>query len=273
MPELTLLDSIWYCCTGYVSVFSPLINYGLGQVHGGVDSWRYMYYFAGGLTITWGILLYFVLPPDPIRAKGFDERERYILVARLRSNNSGVRNTHIKMDQVREVLTDIKFWLLAAIAFLCMIANGPISTFVPLIIEGFGFNTLDSLLLIMPAGCTAGTLMLIFSYLAMKHPGIRTWLVAIGQLGTTLAALLLWKLPDSAKGGLLFACYTLPSVGAGYAVLMGLQIANTAGYTKRSVASSGLFVGYCLGGTLPCYPIILCRFSHSLPLDVSRSLC
>lgn len=28
---------------------------------------------------------------------------------------------------------------------------------------------------------------------------------------------------------------------------MGHQIANTAGYTKRSVASSGLYIGYCLG--------------------------
>ncbi|PSR80540.1 allantoate permease [Coniella lustricola] len=245
--EQAMRMGIWYCCTGYVSVFSPLINYGLGQIHGGVDSWRYMYFFAGGLTITWGILLYFVLPPDPIRANGFDERERYILVARLRSNNSDVRNTHIKMNQVREVLMDIKFWLLAAIAFLCMIANGPISTFVPLIIKGFGFNTLHSLLLVMPVGAYAGTLMLIFSYLAMKYPDIRTWLEAIGQLATTFAAVLLWKLPESSKGGLLFACYILPSVGAGYAVLMGLQIANTAGYTKRSVASSGLFVGYCLG--------------------------
>jgi hypothetical protein len=50
-----------------------------------------MYYFAGSITVVWGIVLFFVLPPDPIRAKGFDQRERYILVARLRSNNSGVR--------------------------------------------------------------------------------------------------------------------------------------------------------------------------------------
>lgn len=28
---------------------------------------------------------------------------------------------------------------------------------------------------------------------------------------------------------------------------MGLNIANTAGYTKRSVSSAGLFVGYCIG--------------------------
>lgn len=66
-------------------------------------------------------------------------------------------------------------------------------------------------------------------------------------MGTVLAALLLWLLPLSATGALLFAVYILPSVGGGYAVLMGLQIANTAGYTKRSVASSGLYIGYCLG--------------------------
>ena len=41
--------------------------------------------------------------------------------------------------------------------------------------------------------------------------------------------------------------YILAAYGGGYAVLMSMQIANTAGYTKRSVGSSGMFVGYCLG--------------------------
>lgn len=128
-----------------------------------------------------------------------------------------------------------------------MIANGPISTFVPIIIKGFGYSTLNSLLLVIPAGAYAGSMMLLLPYLAMKYPGIRCWLIAIAQLLTTFAAILLWKLPESMRGGLLFGVYILPSVGGGYAVVMGLQVANTAGYTKRSVASSGLFVGYCLG--------------------------
>ncbi|KAM0275740.1 hypothetical protein ACHAQH_007458 [Verticillium albo-atrum] len=245
--EQAMRMGIWYSCTGYVSMFSPLINFGFGSINPTGSSWKYMFYFAGGLTIVWGILLLFVLPPDPIRAKGFDERERYLLVARLRTNNSGVRNKHYKLDQVGELAMDIKFWIIFAIAFLCMIANGPISTFVPIIINGFGFSTLHSLLLVIPAGAYAGTLMLVFPYLAMKFPGIRTWLILAAQLGTTLAALLLWILPLSSKGGLLFAAYILPSVGGGYAVLMSLQIANTAGYTKRSIASSGLYIGYCLG--------------------------
>lgn len=228
-----------------------------------------MYLFAGSLTIVWGIALWWVLPPDPVRAKGFNDRQRYISVARLRSNNSGVRNTHFKGSQVLELLLDEKFWLMFAIAFLSMIANGPISTFVPIIIvsqqlsnlwslrvfekhtdltqNSFGFSTLNSLLLVMPAGAYAGTLQLIVPWLCYKYTGIRSWAIFACQLGTTLAALLLWLLPMRATGGLLFACYILPSVGGGYAVLMGLALANTAGYTKRTVASSGIYIGYCLG--------------------------
>ena len=247
-PEQALRMGAWYCCTGYVSAVSPLINYGLGHISGGaLNSWQYMYLVAGAITVLWGIAVLYLMPPDPIRARGFNERERYIAVARMRENNSGVRNTHFKIDLLWESLVDIKFWLIFAIAFLMMIANGPVSSFTPIIISGFGFSSLNSLLLTLPAGVVIGSIELGAPYLAYRVPQIRTWLIAICQIGTILASILLWQLPRSEKGGLLFACYILASFGGGYAVLMGLQIANTAGYTKRSVTSSGIFVGYCLG--------------------------
>lgn len=211
-----------------------------------------MYLVAGAITVLWAIIIYCFMPPDPIRARGFTDRERYIAVARMRANNAGVRNTHFKAAQLWEALLDMKFWLIFAIAFLMMIANGPVSSFIPIIISGFGFNRLNSLLLTLPAGAIIGTieltvrvpkhispsftdlLFLKAPYLAYRIPNIRTWLIVICQLGTILASLLLWLLPRSAKGGLLFGCYILASFGGSYAVLMGLQIANTAGYTKRS---------------------------------------
>ena len=91
----------------------------------------------------------------------------------------------------------------------------------PLIIRGFGFSTLNSLLLVIPAGAYAGTVQLLMPYLAYRYKGLRSYIVFTAQLGTVVAALLLWLLPRSEKGALLFACYILPSVGGGYAVLMG----------------------------------------------------
>lgn len=87
--------------------------------------------------------------------------------------------------------------------------QGAISTFLPIIIDKFGFSTVHSLLLIIPAGVYAGSMMLIFSWLSMRFKNIRSYLFILGQLGTTLGCLLLWKLPTTAVGGLLFACYIL----------------------------------------------------------------
>ncbi|KAF2463525.1 MFS general substrate transporter [Lindgomyces ingoldianus] len=221
--EQALRMGAWYSCTGYVSAVSPLINYGLGHIKGGfLNNWQYMHPVAGVLTVFWSLVILLFMPPDPIHAKGFGDRERYIAVARMRQNNLGVRNTHFKIGQLREAPLDVKFWLICTIAFLMMIANGLVLSFIPIIISGFGFNSLNSLLLALPAGVIIGSIELGVPYLA-------------------------YRLPLSAKGGLLFACYILASFGGGYAVTMGLQIANTAGYTKRSVTSSGIFVGYCLG--------------------------
>jgi hypothetical protein len=104
-----------------------------------------------------------------------------------------------------------------------MIANGPISSFVPIIISSFGFSTLNSLLLMMPFGFVTGTIEWIAPFIASKLPGSRTWIMFICQTGTTMSALLLWLLPPGATGGLLFGIYFLASLGGGYSILMGLQ--------------------------------------------------
>ena len=114
--------------------------------------------------------------------------------------------------------------------FLILVANGPVSTFTPIIISDLGFSGLNSLLLVMPAGAIIGTIELMTPFIAMKFPGLRAYLVAITVSVTLLASLLLWQLPQTNTGGKLFAVYILASYGGGYAVLMSLQIANTAGY-------------------------------------------
>jgi MFS family permease len=246
--EQALRMGAWYCATGYVSVVSPLINYGLGHITGGsLNSWQYMYLVAGGITILWAFVILFFMPPDPIRVKGFTERQRYIAVARLRSNNAGVRNTHFKLNQALEVLIDPRAWIVFSMAFLIMIANGPVSTFIPIIISSFGFSSLNSLLLVMPAGAIIGTIEWLAPFFCYKFKNVRTILIVVCQCGTILAALLLWLLPRGALGGLLYATFTLASFGGSYAVLMGLQTANTAGYTKKSITASWVFLGYCLG--------------------------
>lgn len=242
-----MIPSCWVSFNGFASMLTPLINYGLGSVHSTTAPWKIMYYFPGALTIVWGIAVWFVLPADPIAAKCLTPRERYIAVARIRSNNAGVRNINIKADQIIELLKDIKFWLCFTIAMLIFFINGPVSTFVPIIIQGFGYSPLNSLLLTMPSGAVGGIANLALAFIAMRKPGTRCWMASIMTLGSCLASVLLWQLPLSNQGGLIFAATILPLGLAAYSLLLGLQLANTAGYTKRSASSAGVFAGYCIG--------------------------
>lgn len=129
-----------------------------------------------------------------------------------------------------------------------MIANAVLSTFSTIIISTLmGFSGLHALLLTMPSGVVAITFVLTSSWAAMRFRDARSYIYVGLQMITVLSNLLLWLLPTSAVGGLLFAMYILPGFSAGYSILMGHQIANTAGYTKRTLAASGLYIGYCIG--------------------------
>lgn len=74
--------------------------------------------------------------------------------------------------------------------------------------------------------------------------------MVICQVPTVVASLLLWLLPRTQIGGSLFALYVIASLGGTYAVLLGLVIANCAGYTKKTINAAGLFIGYCVGNLI-----------------------
>lgn len=235
---------------GPAVILSILVNYGFGKIEGSLAPWKIMFLFAGAVTVAWGLLIPFILPADPISARGLTARERYIAVARIRSNNAGVRNTHIKPEQVKETLTDLKFWLCFFATVFILISNGPTSSFVPIIINGFGYSTFESLLLNIPAGAVAFLQIIGISWLALKRPMWRCWISIACQFVSTLAALLLWLLPLSERGGLLFACYTIGCGVPGYLLMLSTQLANTAGYTKRATSSAGIYVAYCVGNII-----------------------
>lgn len=207
-----------------------------------------MYFFGGSVTILWAFVIYFFMPPDPIRAKALNHREKYIAVARLRKNNAGVRNLHFKKAHAIELLTDVKFWLIFAQGYLSFIAAAPVTSFSPIIVAyGFNVGALRTILYLAPGGIFVGLWVLGTTYLAYKKKNVRIIIVFCAQCVGTVAATLLWKLPITQLGGLLFSCYILPGFSVGWGLLMGLQIGNTAGYTKRVMGSSGIFLGNVLG--------------------------
>ena len=86
-------------------------GYAIGQIKGALSSWRYEFLIVGAVCASWGIAMLFLLPNSPSTFRGFTYDEKLMMVARMRKNQTGIEHRKIKMDQVKETLTDYKTYM------------------------------------------------------------------------------------------------------------------------------------------------------------------
>jgi hypothetical protein len=75
-----------------------------------------------------------------------------LMIARIRKNQTGIEQRYINWGQIKEAYLDYKTWLFTLLGFFSNIPNGGISNFSTLVIQGLGFNTLQTSLLGIPQG-------------------------------------------------------------------------------------------------------------------------
>lgn len=121
----------------------------------------------GALTVAWSAFIYIFLPDTPTNARFLSKVDRAKAVDRVRENMTGIRSDTWKWSQSLEALTDVKIWLLVLIQLSQQVANGGVHgvsglvlfrhlcqtltafQFGSIVIKGFGFTTLNTLLVQM----------------------------------------------------------------------------------------------------------------------------
>lgn len=102
---------LWYTANGFGIALGGLLGFGIGNIKGGLPSWKFEFLIIGALCCIWGVVMMIFLPDSPVTAKGLTQREKRIAVERLRENQTGVENKHFKWYQVREAVLDIKLYV------------------------------------------------------------------------------------------------------------------------------------------------------------------
>lgn len=88
------------------------IAYGVSFTHNPhLASWRIFFIAIGALTVIVGALICFLLPDSPVKAKRFTDAEKVAVLLRVKENQSGTQNQHIKKEQVIETFKDPRVWL------------------------------------------------------------------------------------------------------------------------------------------------------------------
>lgn len=207
------------------------------------------------------VWLYF--PDTPIKDKFLNERERTIAIERLRDNRTGIRNTEFKKEQLKEALLDIKVWYGFVYAIACIVPSTSVANFGSLIKGtisirntfgrgtnsslGLGFDTFQTSLLACPLGVVEDIALLITGCIAYNYANMRCLMQFFCNIPAVLGSVLVHRLPTSNRAGRLVSFSTTQCTNGSLPMMMALTTINIAGHTKRSVATSLMFVGYCVG--------------------------
>ncbi|KAF2165736.1 hypothetical protein M409DRAFT_67092 [Zasmidium cellare ATCC 36951] len=231
--EHPLRVATWVSMFGVSQIVGALVMYGVGQARLSIEPWRVSLFIG-------------IMPRDCATAWFLREPERKLATERLALDRATRDHTTFDKRQLKEALTDPRTIHYASMALFITIPT-PITKFSSLVINGFGFSQLQTMLVGLPGGCVAFCL---------------TWIGALGPLyirnsrcffGVLLAAvpmlgsILLLALPARMAWGIVGSTWLAGSSAPPLGQAVGLMASNVKGNTKKSVVAAVFFVFYCVG--------------------------
>ncbi|KAF7357794.1 hypothetical protein MVEN_00825400 [Mycena venus] len=251
--EQTQRTSLWYSMNGLTTVVGSILTFGLGHIHSHLKPYQIIFLFTGILTVAFSVVVYFVLPDSPTTARFLTFEEKVLVVERLRANNTGTETKTWKWEQARECLLDPKTWFWFCMIFLISVPSGGITTFGPLIVQSFGYNQLNTILLQMPFGAIQMLATLTGGFAAM-HFKLKFPVLFALALPPIAGAAALLHIPRGAQPtGVRFWAPTTCSISFYPGIpplIYTWSSQNTAGHTKKTITTGILFIGQSAGNIL-----------------------
>lgn len=238
---------LWFTGGGVATLFGGLASYGVGHIDGDLAAWRYLFLIFGAVTALWGIIMLVLLPDTPPKTFWLNHTQRELAVQRILADGQGGIKSSYKWSQVVEALRDPTTWFLSLYSFCVNIANGGLTAFGSLVVQGFGYEGLQALLIQMPSGAAQLGFILLSSALCSWLPNIRTLTMIFLTLVSLVGMVLMYALdPDNQEGRMAGFCLRL-AFSANMPLAMSLVTSNVRGFTKRAVVNACVLVMYCVG--------------------------
>ncbi|KAF8138563.1 MFS general substrate transporter [Boletus edulis] len=243
--------SWFYVMNGLTQVFGGFIAYGI-SFYGGkvIPTYKILYLLLGALAIIVGIIVLIWLPDSPVHARMLSKEERIAALERVRNDQGGTENKMIKMDQIKEALTDIRTWLVVLSTVLTSIPNGALSNFGNIIIKNFGYTTKQTLILSTPGGAIGSAMVLFCGWYSDKKNERMTPIV-IALVPTIVGAAMMIGLQGTGqKGVLLFASYLTGTFGSALSTIYAYNASNTSGHTKKVTINAMTLATFSVGNII-----------------------
>ncbi|KUM59702.1 hypothetical protein ACN42_g7434 [Penicillium freii] len=283
--EQPLRQSAWFFGNCIAVLIGGVIAYGIGTINTTVIAhWKLLFLILGAITSTYGLVLFVLLPDSPAKAIFLKPNERAIAVQRTLKNKTGVMDTGVfKWSQALQAIKDPQTWLLVLNSFASNLANGGLTSFTSIITAGFGFTDLKALIMQMPQGAAQIVFLLITSITATFIPSSRILGMCLNTVISIVGLILIWKLNPDDQAGRMVGLTLAVVYAINLPISLSIVTSNVAGFSKKSVVSSLLFIAYCVGNIVgpqfflaseePSYPTGIKASMSGLILSLFLLLC
>ncbi|KAM9936127.1 hypothetical protein OXX80_004327 [Metschnikowia pulcherrima] len=249
--EVFLRTAFWFASNGIGTMLgSGAIAYNVyrDEANFSIAAWKLIFIITGVITIALGVAIFFHIPSKPTDAWFLTEKEKKMVVERIRGNQQGFGNKHFKKEQLVETLLDYRTWILFIMGVLCNIPNGGLTNFGSILLkEKLGYSTGKTLLMNMPTGAVeiGGLVAICYCYRFIQ---LRLFW-SIFTFCIVLMATCFLAFADNQK--LQFAGYTMTSLLAISSIfILSLIASNCAGHTKKVTTNAIYLIGYCVGNLI-----------------------
>lgn len=251
--EQPLRIALWYGTNGLASMFGSFLAWALSFITGGsLYVYQILFLIVGLTTVLTSPLIWWRIDSSPATARFLTEEERLWAIERLRDNNSGAVTTTFNWNQVLEVMWSPISWMFIALTFCVNVGASTTNTFGPLIINGFGFDSRQTILLNIPFGFVQVLVILLASYCTQRFKR-KSVMLCIFLIPCVAGSAMLYGLGRSKadEGPLLAGYYLIAFLFACNPLIVAWIASNVAGQTKKAAmmalyqagSSSGNIVG------------------------------
>lgn len=231
--------SYLFVASALSGAFGGLLAYGLTNLHGAknLEGWRWLFLVEGLISVVVGILAVFMLPDNFETAWWLREDEKALMRIRHEQTRMylGESETFDKTE-VKLAFKDPKVWLSAACQFCANTCSFGFGTFLPIIIRGFGYDSVRTQLLTVPVYVWASCVYIFISFLSDRFNRRAIFMVPMALVTATGYALLL-GVNMTSTGALYFGTFV---TATGIYCVVGLNVTwvsnSNAGYHKRATA-------------------------------------
>ncbi|CEP16701.1 hypothetical protein [Parasitella parasitica] len=220
--------------------------YGISYINNanGIHSWRWPYIIWGALTVLFGIVTFFFLP-DSSHSFMFrlTEEEKAIVEERSR-DNAVVRVYEVKKHHMWEAVKEPRLWLICLSTLCNNLSTGGLVVFSTLLVQNFGFNHQESILMQIPSGAVSACFALLAVFVARKSGQLYLG-AAVSTTISLVGVILLAALPNSSIK--LLGYFLAWAMNGSAVILLTIVGANVTGYTKKLFYNASNMIFYTLG--------------------------